>query len=88
VARLVRASRPAEAASAELREWIKWGAGPRAGQSLVLASKARALLHGRLAATREDVQALAAPVLRHRLILSFAAEAEGRERGRRRSPRC
>ena len=78
VARLVRASRPAEAASAELREWIKWGAGPRAGQSLVLASKARALLHGRLAATREDVQALAAPVLRHRLILSFAAEAEGR----------
>src|SRR6186713_2087081 len=47
VARLVRASRPAESASAELREWIKWGAGPRAGQSLVLASKARALLHGR-----------------------------------------
>ena len=78
VTRLVRGSRPAEAASSEVREWIKWGAGPRAGQSLVLASKARALLHGRLAATREDVQALAAPVLRHRLILSFAAEAEGR----------
>ena len=78
VTRLVRGSRPAEAASAELKEWVKWGAGPRAGQSLVLASKARALLQGRLAATREDVQALAAPVLRHRLILSFAAEAEGR----------
>jgi len=78
VTRLVRGSRPREAASAEIASWVKWGAGPRAGQSLVLASKARALLHGRLAATREDVQALAAPVLRHRLLLSFAAEAEGR----------
>ena len=51
-------------------------AGPRAGQSLVLAAKARALLHGRLAATREDIVALAKPVMRHRLLLSFAAEAE------------
>jgi len=74
--RLVRASRPGPEAPAEVRQWIKWGAGPRAGQSLVLASKARALLHGRLAATREDVIALAAPVMRHRLLLSFAAEAE------------
>ncbi|RXR08836.1 AAA family ATPase [Pseudoxanthomonas composti] len=74
--RLVRASRPGPEALAEVRQWIKWGAGPRAGQSLVLASKARALLHGRLAATREDVIALAAPVMRHRLLLSFAAEAE------------
>ena len=55
---------------------MRWGAGPRAGQSLVLAAKARALLHGRFAATREDVRALAAPVMRHRLLLSFAAEAE------------
>ena len=78
IARLVRASRPGEAEIAEVREWVRWGAGPRAGQSLVLASKARALLHGRLAATREDVHALAAPVLRHRLLLSFAAEAEQR----------
>jgi MoxR-like ATPase len=76
ITRLVRASRPQDGASDEVRQWLRWGAGPRAGQSLVLASKARALLHGRLAATREDVAALAAPVLRHRLLLSFAAEAE------------
>ncbi len=78
IARLVRASRPRDSAITEVREWIKWGAGPRAGQALVLTAKARALLHGRLAATREDVKALAAPVLRHRLLLSFAAEAEAR----------
>lgn len=76
ITRLVRASRPGDSALAEVRQWVKWGAGPRAGQSLVLAAKARALLHGRLAATREDVLALAAPVMRHRLLLSFAAEAE------------
>ncbi|HEY5805199.1 MAG TPA: MoxR family ATPase [Lysobacter sp.] len=76
ITRLVRASRPNETAPAEVRQWVKWGAGPRAGQSLVLAAKARALLHGRLAATREDIAALAAPVMRHRLLLSFAAEAE------------
>lgn len=76
ITRLVRASRPSESAPAEIRQWVKWGAGPRAGQSLVLAAKARALLHGRLAATREDIVALAAPVMRHRLLLSFAAEAE------------
>jgi MoxR-like ATPase len=73
---LVRASRPDAAAPAEIRKWVRWGAGPRAGQALVLAAKARALLHGRLAATRDDVHALAAPVLRHRLLLSFTAEAE------------
>lgn len=76
ITRLVRASRPGDGAPAEVNNWIKWGAGPRAGQSLVLAAKARALLQGRFAATREDVQALAAPVMRHRLLLSFAAEAE------------
>ncbi len=76
--RLVRATRPQLSESPDVRQYVKWGAGPRAGQSLVLASKARALLHGRYAATREDVMALAAPVLRHRLLLSFSAEAEGR----------
>ena len=76
ITRLVRASRPGSDAPDAIRQWVKWGAGPRAGQALVLAAKARALLHGRLAATREDVHALAAPVLRHRLILSFSAEAE------------
>ena len=78
ITRLVRATRPGEAAPQVVRDYVKWGAGPRAGQSLVLAAKARALLQGRLAATREDVAALAAPVLRHRLLLSFAAEAEGK----------
>ncbi|HEY1140747.1 MAG TPA: MoxR family ATPase [Lysobacter sp.] len=76
ITRLVRATRPGDNAPAEIRQWVKWGAGPRAGQSLVLAAKARALLHGRLSATREDIVALAAPVMRHRLLLSFAAEAE------------
>lgn len=78
ITRLVRATRPQGSDVKAVREWVRWGAGPRAGQSLVLASKARALLRGRLAVTRDDVKALAAPVLRHRLLLSFAAEAEQR----------
>jgi MoxR-like ATPase len=78
ITRLVRATRPQTSDVAEVRDWVRWGAGPRAGQSLVLAAKARALIHGRLAATRGDVGTLAAPVLRHRLLLSFAAEAEQR----------
>jgi len=76
ITRLVRATRPSDDAPATIRELVRWGAGPRAGQALVLAGKARALLHGRLAVTREDVLALAAPVLRHRILLSFAAETE------------
>ena len=79
ITRLVRATRPGADALPEINQWLRWGAGPRAGQALVLGAKARALLHGRLAATREDVQALAAPVLRHRLLLSFLAEAEQRQ---------
>jgi MoxR-like ATPase len=79
ITRLVRATRPGDAAApAEVTTYVRFGAGPRAGQSLVLAAKARALLRGRLAATREDIAALAAPVIRHRLLLAFAAEAEGR----------
>ena len=76
ITRLVRSSRPSPGAPEAIREWVTWGAGPRAGQSLVLASRARALLQGRFSATRADVQALAGPVLRHRLLLSFTAEAE------------
>jgi MoxR-like ATPase len=76
ITRLVRASRPGEGAPGKINHWVRWGAGPRAGQSLVLAAKARALLSGRFAATRDDVIALAAPVMRHRLLLSFNAEAE------------
>ena len=73
---LVRATRPSAEAPKAINDYVRWGAGPRAGQALVLAAKARALVHGRLAATRGDVRALAAPVLRHRILLSFAAEAE------------
>jgi MoxR-like ATPase len=73
---LIRATRPSGEAPKVINDYVRWGAGPRAGQALVLAAKARALVHGRLAATREDVRALAAPVLRHRILLSFAAEAE------------
>ncbi len=79
VTRLARATRPGSGALPVVAQYVRWGAGPRAGQSLILAAKARALLRGRLAATREDVVALAAPVLRHRLVLAFAAEAEGRD---------
>ncbi|GGK05297.1 AAA family ATPase [Luteimonas terricola] len=79
ITRLVRASRPGPDAPQAVRDWVRWGAGPRAGQSLVLAAKARALLHGRYSATRDDVHALAAPVMRHRLLLSFAAEAEQKD---------
>ena len=78
IVRLVRASRPGPEAPQAVRDWLRWGAGPRAGQALVLAGKARALLHGRFALTRVDVVALLAPVLRHRLLLSFRAEAEQR----------
>lgn len=77
VTRLVRATRPDTTASAYVKEWTRWGAGPRAGQGLVLASKARALLHGRLAVTLPDLRAVAHPVLRHRILVNFRAEAEG-----------
>jgi MoxR-like ATPase len=60
-----------------VHQWIRWGAGPRAGQALLLAGKARAVLHGRPAVSLEDVRAVAAPVLRHRLLVNFQAEAEG-----------
>jgi MoxR-like ATPase len=78
-ARLVRASRPGgdEPVLGFVKEWVRWGAGPRAGQSLLLAGKARAVLHGRPAVSLDDVRAVAAPVLRHRLLVNFQAEAEG-----------
>ena len=60
-----------------LDEQLSWGAGPRAVQFLILGAKARALVQGRTHVTCEDVQALAKPVLRHRLVLSFTAESEG-----------
>ncbi|MCX7418884.1 MAG: MoxR family ATPase [Planctomycetia bacterium] len=60
-----------------VNDFVTWGAGPRASQCLILGAKARAVLHGQTHATIEDVQAVAAPVLRHRLVLNFHAEAEG-----------
>jgi MoxR-like ATPase len=76
--RLARATRPGEDGAPDfVRDWVTWGAGPRASQTLILGAKARALMHGRLAASRDDVRALALPALRHRIIPSFAAEAEG-----------
>jgi MoxR-like ATPase len=60
-----------------VRDYVTWGAGPRASQFLILAAKARAVLHGRYYVSCEDVRAVAAPVLRHRIITNFNAEAEG-----------
>ena len=75
--RLVRATRPKESSVAAVRKHVGWGAGPRAGQALVLASKARALMHNRLAVTREDIAAMLLPVLAHRVLRNFEAEADG-----------
>ena len=77
-ASLVRATRPGDAAAPdEVRRWVRWGAGPRAGQALILGAKAHALLAGRFHATPEDVRRVALPVLRHRVLVNFHAEAEG-----------
>jgi MoxR-like ATPase len=75
--RLVRATRPLDSPVEAIRKHIGWGAGPRAGQALVLASKARALMHGRLAVTRDDIGAMLLPVLAHRVLRNFEAEADG-----------
>ncbi len=77
VNRLVRATRPGVGALPDVQQYLQWGAGPRAGQALILASKALALIRGRYAVTLADVQQLAAAVLRHRIVVNFAAEAEG-----------
>ncbi|MDE7546691.1 MoxR family ATPase [Acetobacter fabarum] len=77
IVHLVRAARPQSTSDATLREQIAWGPGPRAAQTLMLASRARALLDGRLSPGLDDVAALARPVLAHRMALTFAARAEG-----------
>jgi MoxR-like ATPase len=77
-ARLVVATHPEETTAPDsVRRFVRWGASPRGGQALLLAAKARALLRGRLFVAEEDLAALAAPALRHRLILSFESEAQG-----------
>jgi MoxR-like ATPase len=74
---LVRATRPdGERAPEAVRQYLAWGAGPRASQYLIIGAKARAILDGRYAADIEDVRALAPPILRHRLLTNFQAEAE------------
>jgi MoxR-like ATPase len=73
---LIRASRPDSSTSNYVKEWVRWGAGPRAGQSLILTAKARALLKGRYAVIMEDIHNMAYPVLRHRILVNFKAEAE------------
>jgi MoxR-like ATPase len=76
--KLARATRPREEGSPDfVANWVSWGAGPRAGQYLVLAAKTRAILDGRPTPSIEDVKFAAVPVLRHRIVTSFAAEAEG-----------
>jgi MoxR-like ATPase len=75
---LVQASRPsAPTAPPSIREYVEWGAGPRAAQALIVAGRARAMLRGRPFPDHEDLVAVAGAVLRHRLILSYAAEADG-----------
>ena len=74
---LNRQTRPAPNAPDFIQDWVQWGAGPRASQYLVLGAKARAVLHGRYHVSYEDIKAVAIPVLRHRILTNFNAEADG-----------
>jgi MoxR-like ATPase len=78
--RLVRATRPggpqADRVPDFVTRWVRWGAGPRAGQAMLLGAKARALLDGRSVVAHDDIRAVALPVLRHRLLMNFQAEAD------------
>ena len=77
-ARIVRATRPDESDAPEfVKKLMAWGAGPRASLNLILAGKARAALRGRCHVSEEDIRAVALPILRHRIIPSFAARSEG-----------
>jgi MoxR-like ATPase len=77
VSELVRATRPAQNQNKMVKDFVRWGAGPRAGQALILTAKARALLMGRFSVTVEDIKHMALPVLRHRILMNFKAESEG-----------
>ena len=76
VSTIIRATRPETTTVAYVKEWVRWGSGPRAGQALILTAKARALYKGRYAVVMEDIYAMAYPVLRHRILMNFKAEAE------------
>jgi MoxR-like ATPase len=75
--RLASATRPGPHAPDFINNWVSWGAGLRAAQSLVLGAKARALLEGRFHVAPEDIRALVHPTLRHRILLGYRAEADG-----------
>jgi MoxR-like ATPase len=76
--RLVRATRPREDVAPQfVKDWVSWGAGPRASQFLILGAKTRAILDGRYTPETADVQAVARAALRHRIVINFNAEAEG-----------
>ena len=76
--RLIRATRPDDATCPpDVKQWVRWGVGPRAGQALLLGAKASALLDGRTVPSLDDVTRVALPVLRHRLLVNFRAEADG-----------
>jgi MoxR-like ATPase len=77
ILRLVRAGRPETSDVKEVKEQVAWGPGPRASQALMQATRARALLQGRLSPSIDDVLALARPVLQHRMALTFGARADG-----------
>jgi MoxR-like ATPase len=79
ILKLVRSARPGTGANVETDRFVAWGPGPRASQSLMLAVRAKALIDGRLAPSVDDVIALADPILRHRMALTFAARAEGQD---------
>ena len=81
ILRLVRSARPGTGASEDTDRFVAWGPGPRASQALMLAVRAKALIDGRLAPSVDDVIALAEPVLKHRMALTFAARAEGEDLG-------
>ncbi len=76
VSRLIRSTRPHETAVTEVNQYVDWGAGPRAGQALILTAKAHALLQGRFSVIPADIKKMAIPTLRHRVILNFAATSE------------
>lgn len=77
VNKLVRSTRPQTSAVQAVKDHVQWGAGPRAGQAMILTAKAKALLAGRFAVVPEDIQFAVLPVLRHRILINFRAEAEG-----------
>lgn len=77
VSQVVRQTRPDTSEVKYVRDFVRWGAGPRAGQAMILTAKARALIHGNYSVTKEDIRKIAFPVLRHRILMNFKAEADG-----------